>query len=105
LIADAAGALRAPVAPRAARLLREAAARISTRRAEAARDPAIEREAWRAVGAVQRWRVGGPFAALRLFDLRRALPLDGRVAAAAAGDGRAVEFPDGHGGQAVWVAG
>src|SRR5207253_2194177 len=95
LIADAAGALRAPVAPRAARLLREAAARISTRRAEAARDPAIEREAWRAVGAVQRWRVGGPFAALRLFDLRRALPLDGRVAAAAAVNDRALEFPDG----------
>src|SRR5205807_8522651 len=95
LIADAAGALRAPVAPRAARLLREAAARISTRPAEAARDPAIEREAWRAVGAVQRWRVGGPFAALRLFDLRRALPLDGRVAAAAAVNDRALEFPDG----------
>src|SRR5437868_12211989 len=95
LIADAAGALRAPVAPRAARLLREAAARISTRRAEAARDPAIEREAWRAVGAVQRWRVGGPFAALRLFDLRRALPLDGRVAATVALNDRVLVFPDG----------
>jgi hypothetical protein len=95
IIAEAAGALRALVAPRAARLLREAAARVSNRRAATAADPAIELEAWRAVGAVQRWRVGGPFAALRLFDLRRTLPLDGRVAATAAMNDRALEFPDG----------
>jgi hypothetical protein len=60
LIAEAARALKAPVAPRAARLVREAAARISARRATLAADPAIEVAAWRAVGTVQRWRVGGP---------------------------------------------
>ena len=98
LIAGAAGALRPPVAPRAARLVREAAARISTRRAAAARDPTIELEAWRSVGAVQRWRVGGPFAALRLFDLRRTLPLDGRVPSAATVNDRTLEFPDGDAG-------
>jgi cellulose synthase operon protein C len=95
LITAAVGALRPPVAPRAARLVREAAARIATRRAAAARDPAIELEAWRSMGAVQRWRVGGPFAALRLFDLRRPLPLDGRVVSTAAVNDRALEFPDG----------
>src|SRR5207248_2162609 len=98
LIAGAADALRPPVAPRAARLVREAAARISTRRAAAARDPRMELEAWRSVGAVQRWRVGGPFAALRLFDLRRTLPLDGRVSSAATVNDRALEFPDGDAG-------
>jgi hypothetical protein len=95
LIAEAARALKAPVAPRAARLVREAAARISARRAAAAGDPRVELAAWRAVGAVQRWRVGGPFAALRLFDLREALALDGRVPATAAMNDRALEFPDG----------
>src|SRR5438270_726495 len=98
LIAGAADALRPPVAPRAARLVREAAARIATRRAAAARDPTIELEAWRSVGAVQRWRVGGPFAALRLFDLRRTLPLDGRVPSAATVNDRTLEFPDGDAG-------
>src|SRR5207245_7264935 len=97
-MAGAAGALRPPVAPRAARLVREAAARISTRRAAVARDPAIELAAWRSVGAVQRWRVGGPFAALRLFDLRRTLPLDGRVPSAATVNDRTLEFPDGDAG-------
>jgi hypothetical protein len=95
LIAEAARALKAPVAPRAARLVREAAARISTRRAAVAADLAIEVAAWRAVGTVQRWRVGGPFAALRLFDLRQTLALDGRVAATAAMNDRALDFPDG----------
>lgn len=94
-IVQAARALKPPVAPRAARLLREAAARISVRTAAAARDPAIELEAWRAVGSVQRWRVGGPFAAFRLFDLRRTLPLDGPVPATAARNDRALLFPDG----------
>jgi tetratricopeptide (TPR) repeat protein len=98
LIAGAAGALRPPVAPRAARFVREAAARISTRRAATARDPAIELEAWRSVGAVQRWLVGGPFAALRLFDLRRTLPLDERVSSATTVNDRALEFPDGDAG-------
>jgi tetratricopeptide (TPR) repeat protein len=95
LIAGAAQALKPPVAPRAGRLLREAAARISGRRAAAAADPRIESDAWRAIGAVQRWRVGGPFAALRLFDLARALPLDGPTRATAASNDRALEFPDG----------
>ncbi|HYY53420.1 MAG TPA: hypothetical protein VE755_11135, partial [Myxococcales bacterium] len=95
LIAEAARSLKAPVAPRAARLLREAAARISARRSGSAANPALEVAAWRAVGAVQRWRVGGPFAALRLFDLRQTLALDGRVAATAAMNDRALDFPDG----------
>ncbi|MGZ6125169.1 MAG: hypothetical protein ACXWLR_09425, partial [Myxococcales bacterium] len=94
-IAQAALALKAPAAPRAARLLREAAARASTRGAAVAKDPSIELAAWRAVGAVQRWRVGGPFAAFRLLDLRRVLPLDGPVAATAASNDRVLFFPDG----------
>jgi hypothetical protein len=94
-ITQAAQALKPPVAPRAARLLREAAARISTRTAGALKDPSVELEAWRAVGSVQRWRIGGPFAAFRLFDLRRALPLDGPVLATAARNDRALLFPDG----------
>jgi len=95
LIASAAQALKAPAAPRAARLLREAGARVAGRRAGAAGDPRIEWEAWRAVGTVQRWRVGGPFAALRLFDLSRTLPLDGSAPATAAVYDRALDFPDG----------
>src|SRR5205807_2490939 len=99
---DSGGGAERPIAARpgrgAARLVREAAARISTRRAAAARDPRMELEAWRSVGAVQRWRVGGPFAALRLFDLRRTLPLDGRVSSAATVNDRALEFPDGDAG-------
>ena len=95
LIAGAARALKAPAAPRAARLLREAGARIAGRSAAAASDPRIESDAWRAVGAVQRWRVGGPFGAFRLFDLRRAFALDGAVPATAALNDRAMEFPDG----------
>ena len=94
-IAAAARELKAPAAPRAARLLREAAARIALRTAATARDPSLELEAWRAVGAVQRWRVGGPFAAFRLFDLRRELALDGPVPATAAENDRALLFPDG----------
>ncbi len=68
-ILEAAADLAAPAAPRAARLVREAAARISGRRAQASGDAQSEVEAWRRMGAVQHWRVGGPFAALRLFDL------------------------------------
>jgi tetratricopeptide (TPR) repeat protein len=94
-ITQAAKDLKPPVAPRAARLLREAAARISLRTAASSGDPAVELEAWRAVGAVQRWRVGGPFAAFRLLDLRRTLALDGPVPATAAQSDRALLFPDG----------
>src|ERR1700730_14545422 len=91
----AARGLKIPVAPRAARLLREAAARIAGRQAALAADPRIEVEAWQSVGTVQRWRVGGPVGAVRLFDLRRQMPLDGKVPAAAAVNDRALEFPDG----------
>ena len=91
----AAAAARAPLAPRAARLLREAAARIAMRRAQAERDPQLEVNAWREVGAVQHWRAGGPFAALRLFDLRKTLPLDGPAPATTAANDRALDFPDG----------
>ncbi len=94
-ILEASAAARAPLAARAARLLREAAARIALRRAQAARNPQLEANAWREVGAVQHWRVGGPFAALRLFDLRKTLPLDGTVPATAAVNDRVLDFPDG----------
>jgi tetratricopeptide (TPR) repeat protein len=95
LIAGAARALKPRAAPRAARLLREASARISSRNAAAGSDPRMELDAWRAVGTVQRWRVGGPFGAFRLFDLRRALPLDGPTLATVALNDRALVFPDG----------
>ena len=76
--------------PRAALLVRDAAARA------ALRAPAGEAAAWRALGALQSWRVGGPFAALRLFDLGKTLALDGPVPARApAAFSRALEFPDG----------
>ena len=94
-ISNAAAAAHAPMAPRAARLLREAAARIALRRAQVERNPQLEAEAWRAVGAVQHWRVGGPFAALRLFDLRKSLPLDGPAPATVVANDRALDFPDG----------
>jgi hypothetical protein len=94
-ISAAAAAAKAPMAPRAARLLREAAARIAMRRAQAAGDPRLEVDAWREVGAIQRWRVAGPFAALRLFDLRKVLPLDGPAWTTASVNDRALDFPDG----------
>lgn len=94
-ISKAAADLQAPVAPRAARLVREAAARITGRRAQASGDAQGEAEAWRRVGAVQRWRVGGPFAALRLLDLGKQLTLDGPMPAAASQFDRALDFPDG----------
>ena len=94
-IVEAAAALQAPASARAARLLREAAARIAGRRAQATGDAAAEREAWRRVGAIQHWRVGGPFAALRLLSLGQALPLDGPVDAVAHVNDRALDFPDG----------
>src|SRR4051812_4449941 len=95
LISAVADSLRPPVAPRAARLLREAAARIAGRSAQTARDPRIEVEAWRKAGAIQRWRLAGPFAALRLLELRKPLALDGRAPATADLNSRNLEFPDG----------
>jgi cellulose synthase operon protein C len=100
-IVEAAERAPAGLVPRAARLLREAAARsIGARVAEAG--PPAEAEAWRRMGVVRSWRVAGPFAALRLFDLSRALPLDGPSNAVAPADGsagptgsRALDFPDG----------
>jgi len=94
---------RAPegLPPRAARLLREGAARsLDARVAEVG--PAAEAEAWRRMGVVRNWRVAGPFAALRLLDLFRPLSLDGPSPAAAPAQGpagptgsRALDFPDG----------
>ena len=76
------------LAPRAALLIRDAAARGSLR---SGRD---EPAAWRAMGALQNFRVGGPYAALRLLDLRRTLALD-RPEPGTAPNSRALEFPDG----------
>ena len=87
---------------RAARLLREAAARIEGDRATDAAGVARESEAWRAEGAIQRWRVAGPYAALRLIDLAQPLALDGLAAQKAPALGpagstaeRTLEFLDG----------
>ena len=93
-IAAAAQDIRPPMAPRTARLLREAAARIAGRRAQGGEVEA-ESNAWRAVGAIQRWRVAGPVAALRLFDLSKTLVLDGPAPARATANERALDFPDG----------
>ena len=95
LIAQAAASAKPPIGARAARLLREAAARVAGRRAQAQGEPALEVEAWRQAGAVQRWRVAGPFAALRLFSLRKPLALDGPSPSTAAVNDRALDFPDG----------
>ena len=93
-IAAAAAQAKAPMSPRAARLLREAAARGAGREAQVKADPRIEVDAWRAVGGVQQWRVAGPFAALRVFSLRQALVLDGPSPAIATAFDRALFFPD-----------
>ena len=77
---------------RAARILREAAARVFASRG----DPDGERRLWSEAGAIQRWRVGGPYGTLRLFELGRALALDGPVRARAqATCERELDFPDG----------
>jgi hypothetical protein len=94
-ITQAVQALQPPIAPRAARLVREAAARVAGRRAQGSGDPSLEMEAWRQVGAIQHWRVGGPYAALRLLDLRKALPLDGPTPATASVNARVFDVPDG----------
>ena len=94
-IARCAAELKAPARPRAARLLREAAARIASRRAQASGDAAAELEAWRQIGAIQHWRVGGPFAPLRLLSLDKPLPLDGAVDSVTHVNDRPLDFPDG----------
>ena len=89
------------LAPRAARLLREAAARaFSSRVAETG--PQAEALAWARMGAIQHWRIAGPFGALRLFDLSKRLALDGPEWTVAPEKGpagptfsRALDFPDG----------
>jgi hypothetical protein len=87
---------------RAARLLREAAARIEGDRATDAAGLAREAELWRAVGAVQHLRLAGPYAALRLGDLGKILPLDTARPLFAPATGpigpiaeRPLDFPDG----------
>jgi len=91
-IIDAAQNAPEGLSPRAARFLREAAARAFSARVVDAGAQA-EARAWARMGTVQRWRVGGPFGALRLFDLARPLALDGTAPAAA--PGRVLDFPDG----------
>src|SRR5205823_8887261 len=92
---------RAParMTARAGRLLREAAARIHASRVPT-EDPEMERGAWARLGALQDWRVAGPYAALRLFDLSRTLALDGPGRARAPESGpagptfeRTLQFP------------
>ena len=101
-IARAAAAAKAPMAPRAARLLREAAARIAARFAAASGQVELEARAWQAAGAIQHYRIAGPFAASRLFDLAKPLALDGPKRAVAPERGstgpsnaRAYDAPDG----------
>jgi tetratricopeptide (TPR) repeat protein len=95
LVVGAAASLTTPMAPRAARLVREANARIQTRRAQAARDPKLEVDAWQKIGTVQRWRVAGPFMALRLFDLTKPAPLDTPERKTVSANARNLEVPDG----------
>lgn len=89
----AAEGLRArPSAPRAARIVREAAARVFASRGDADQ----ERAMWAEAGALQHWRVGGPYAALRLFDLAKPLALDGaQPARAEPRFERVLDLPDG----------
>ena len=102
LVLEAAAATGAGSSPRAARLVREAAARVASSRALSGGGEGSERAAWSAAGAVQRYRVAGPFAALRLQSLGEPTALDSpeRVRAPAAGpagatDERELDFPDG----------
>ena len=103
VVLEAARALPAFAPPRTARLVREAAARVANSRAfEAGAADGAERAAWAAAGAVQRYRVAGPFAALRLASLSVPGPLDGLEEARAPQTGpagstaeRSLEFADG----------
>jgi hypothetical protein len=95
IIVGAAASLQPPMSPRAARIVREAAARIESRRAQAAADPKHESDAWQKLGVIQHWRVAGPFAALRLFELRKPLLLDTETPQTAATNARTLDTPDG----------
>ncbi len=104
VVAEAARQLAPPIDPRAARLVREAAARVAMRKdaAEQAPEPVRERAAWAALGAPQHWRVAGPVAALRRIDLAATLPLDHATEAGVPTMGpggttgeRSLEFVDG----------
>jgi len=83
-----AAAQQSGLTPRAALFLRDAAARASLRLGK------DEAEAWQKMGTLQNFRVGGPYAALRLLDLRRPLALD-TEAPATLDASRSLEFPDG----------
>jgi hypothetical protein len=93
LVIKAAESLRASGASaRAARFVREAAARVFASRGDADQERAL----WAEAGALQHWRVGGPYAALRLFDLARPRALDGDAPARAEPRfERELDFPDG----------
>jgi tetratricopeptide (TPR) repeat protein len=104
VVVEAARSLAPFTPPRTARLVREAAARVAYSRAfdAGAGGEGAERAAWAAAGAVQRYRVAGPFAALRLASLSVPGPLDGIEEARAPQSGpagstaeRSLEFPDG----------
>ncbi len=101
VILEVAAGLHAGTQTRAAQLIREAAAHVALSRDWSGAAP-DEREAWRAEGAVQHWRVAGPFAAERLLDLDRPTALDSEESAPAPATGpagstaeRALDFPDG----------
>ena len=104
LVLEAAAAASAGTAPRAARLVREAAARVAGSRAFSGSGggEASERAAWAAAGAVQHYRVAGPFASLRLQSLGEPAALDSPERARAPATGpagstaeRELDFPDG----------
>lgn len=100
VVLQAAALLEGGGDPRAARLVREGAARIAASRALRAPDGAAREErAWAAAGVVQRWRVAGPYAPLRLLDLGRALALDGPAPARAPAQG-----PAGPAGERAFVS-
>ncbi len=93
--------LHAGVEGRAAHLIREAAAHVAISRNGSSPAPQ-ESELWAAAGAVQRWRVAGPFAAERLLDLDQPTVLDSPQLSRAPERGpagstaeRTLEFPDG----------
>jgi len=95
VIVGAAASLQAPMSPRAARIVREAAARIESRRVQTAREPIAELNAWQKLGTIQHWRVAGPFAAFRLFELSKPLLLDTATPQTAASNARTLDVPDG----------
>jgi tetratricopeptide (TPR) repeat protein len=101
LILDTAAKLGHGTQGRAAHFLREAVAHVANSRSFAG-GAISESDAWAVVGAVQRFRVAGPYAAERLLDLNLPTALDGKDLAAAPATGpagntaeRNLEFPDG----------